>query len=219
MVYTRWAEGLGLDWVRLNVATEIETTDNPARREGPKRSEASKLAILAAAREELTEHGWRGFSPDRLAKRAKASKQTIYRWWPSVAAIAVEAAIAVIDEPKYVQNETLDVRMSHFIDPIANLARAGDGAHLLRSALLAAADDAHAGEVFRHWFNSKFRNPLKTLLAEAAMRGQIKRDYDIDAVSEMLFGPVWHRLVMMRGPLPQVIALRAAQYVVTALRP
>merc|ERR1711916_284977 len=150
------AEGLGLDWVRLNVATEIETTDNPARREGPKRSEASKLAILAAAREELTEHGWRGFSPDRLAKRAKASKQTIYRWWPSVAAIAVEAAIAVIDEPKYVQNETLDVRMSHFIDPIANLARAGDGAHLLRSALLAAADDAHAGEVFRHWFNSEF---------------------------------------------------------------
>lgn len=218
MIYTLKAEYLGLNRVGQNVTTEIETTDNPARREGPKRSEASKLAILAAAREELTEHGWRGFSPDRLAKRAKASKQTIYRWWPSIASIAVEAAIAVIEDPKYIQSETLDVRLSHFIDPIANLARVGDGAHLLRSALLAAADDAHAGEIFRHWFNSKFRKPLKTLLAEAAARGQIKRDYDIDAVSEMLFGPVWHRLVMMRGPLPQVIALRAAQYVIAALR-
>ena len=193
--------------------------DKPPRREGPKRSEASKQAILKAAREELIEQGWRGFSPDRLAKRARASKQTIYRWWPSIASIAVEAAISRVEDPIIVSNQPIDAQMASFIKPISELARVGDGAHLLRSALLAAADDAQAGEVFRQWFNAHFRKPLKTTLAEAAARGRIKRDYDIDATCEMLFGPVWHRLVLMRGPLPEVLAMRSAQNVLAALRP
>lgn len=199
--------------------TPAETDKLTVRREGPKRSEASRQAILAAAREELTEHGWRGFSPDRLAKRARASKQTIYRWWPSIASIAVEAAIDKIDDPVVNSSDPIDVQLSGFIRPIVELARAGDSAHLLRSALLAAADDAQAGEAFRLWFNERFRKPLKTVLAEAAVRGRIKRDYDTDMASEMLFGPVWHRMVLMRGPLPEIIAMRAAQSVVAALRP
>jgi AcrR family transcriptional regulator len=200
--------------------TTIVTTDpSDARREGPKRSESSRQAILAAAREELAEQGWRNFSPDRLAKRAKASKQTIYRWWPSIAAIAVEAALEMVPDPKTRDGAPLDETLRSFIDPIAGLARVGDGAHLLRSALLAAADDAHAGEVFRHWFNTQYRKPLKAVLAEAAMRGKIRRDWDIDTACELLFGPIWHRMVLMRGPLPEMIALRAAQSMIAALRP
>ena len=189
------------------------------RREGPKRSESSKQAILAAAREELAEQGWRNFSPDRLAKRAKASKQTIYRGWPSIAAIAVEAALETIPDPKIPPKAELDEILKQYLSPIADLARVGDGAHLLRSALLAAADDSHAGEVFRHWFNTKYRKPLKAVLAEAAVRGKIKRDWDIDTACELLFGPLWHRMVLMRGPLPEVIALRASQSMLAALRP
>ncbi|MAP94468.1 MAG: TetR family transcriptional regulator [Ponticaulis sp.] len=198
--------------------TTVPTSIKP-RREGPKRSEASRQAILAAARDELVDSGWRGFSPDRLSRRAKASKQTIYRWWPSVASIAVEAAISKIDDPISAPGKPLDVQLSELLQPIARFARAGDGAHLLRSALLAAADDPHAGEVFRHWFNSRYRKALKTVLAEASTRGHIKRDYDIDSASEILFGPTWHRLVVMRGPLPEVIPLRSAQSLLAALRP
>lgn len=190
-----------------------------ARREGPRRSESSRQAILIAAREELSETGWRNFSPDRLAKRARASKQTIYRWWPSVATIAVEAALDVIPDPKLPANAALDVSLRAFLEPIAHVARVGDGAHLLRSALLAAADDAEAGEVFRNWFNTKIRKPMKAVLAEAAVRGKIKRDWDIDQACEILFGPIWHRLVLMRGPLPDVVTIRASQALIAALRP
>ncbi len=195
------------------------SASSEARREGPKRSESSKKAILAAARLELSEQGWRNFSPDRLARRAKASKQTIYRWWPSVASIAVEAALEMVEIPHVDQTEDLEVALRKYLDPIADLARVGDGAHLLRSAFLAASDDSHAGEVFRHWFNTHFRKPMKAVLAEAAVRGKIKRDWDIDAVTELLFGPIWHRMVLMRGPLPEVITQRAAKAVVAALRP
>ena len=44
--------------------------DADRRRVGPKRSEASTNAVLVAAYAELAEHGWRGFSVDRVAKNA-----------------------------------------------------------------------------------------------------------------------------------------------------
>lgn len=203
----------------MTVDIKSERTAQPApRRQGPKRSSASKAAILKAAREELSEFGWRNFSADRLARRAQASKQTIYRWWPSIATIAVEAALEIIEPPRIEAGADLFVQLPRFIEPLASVARAGDGAHLLRSALLAAADDAHAGEVFREWFNRTLRKPLKSVLVEAAVRGKIRKDWDIDQASELLFGPVWHRLVMMRGPIPDVLATRAAQGTIQALR-
>ena len=67
-------------------------------RKGPTRSEASKAAILDATRVEMAESGWRGFSVDAVAKRASASKQTIYKWWPSIGAMCVDAALALIPD-------------------------------------------------------------------------------------------------------------------------
>ena len=63
---------------------ETALEDGVRRRVGPRRSEASTNAVLVAAYTELSEHGWRDFSVDRVAKTAKASKQTIYRWWKSI---------------------------------------------------------------------------------------------------------------------------------------
>ncbi|MEL6662288.1 MAG: helix-turn-helix domain-containing protein, partial [Pseudomonadota bacterium] len=67
-----------------------------ARKQGPKRSEESRTAILSATRDELAEAGWRKFSVDSVAKRARASKQTIYRWWPSVGAMCVDAGLELL---------------------------------------------------------------------------------------------------------------------------
>lgn len=199
---------------RVKLAEDVQT-----RREGPKRSAASKRAIFEAARSELAEGGWRQFSADRLSRRARASKQTIYRWWPSLAALAVEATLDLIEPPRVGPGVELDVQLTRFLEPLSELARKGDGAHLLRSGLLAAADDAAAGEVYRKWFNGVFRAPLKAVLAEAAMRGKIRKDWDIDVACELLFGPVWHRVVILRGPLPEAVTKRAANSLMQALRP
>ena len=67
-------------------------------RKGPSRSEESRAAILEATRAELAESGWRTFSVDAVAKRASASKQTIYRWWPSIGAMCVDAALALVPD-------------------------------------------------------------------------------------------------------------------------
>jgi AcrR family transcriptional regulator len=191
------------------------------RRVGPRRSEASTNAVLVAAYTELSEHGWRGFSVDRVAKNAKASKQTIYRWWKSAACLAVDAALATLAEVKPALPSTVDVkdRIAALIEPMLVAVRTGDGAHAWRGALLAAADDSEAGEIFRAWFSESVKIPLRHILAEQALKGAVRRDWDIDLATELLFGPVWHRLIAMRGPVPEVYSRRLVESVLKALSP
>jgi AcrR family transcriptional regulator len=200
----------------------VEESDR--RRVGPRRSEASTKAVLDAAYVELSEHGWRGFSVDRVAKNAKASKQTIYRWWKSAACLAVDAALGRLGEarpPTANGGGTADVRdrVAALIEPLLLAVRTGDGAHAWRGALLAAADDQEAGEIFRGWFSESVKIPLRHILAEQALKGAIRRDWDIDLATELLFGPIWHRLIAMRGPVPESYSRRLVESVLKALAP
>ena len=193
--------------------------DAEKRRVGPKRSEASTKAVLEAAYREMSEHGWRGFSVDRVAKNAKASKQTIYRWWKSAACLAVDGALGTLGEPKAPAATDVRDRMAALIEPMLVAVRTGDGAHAWRAALLAAADDQDAGETFRGWFSERVKIPLRHILAEQALKGSIRRDWDIDLATELLFGPVWHRLIAMRGPVPESYSRRLVESVLKALSP
>jgi AcrR family transcriptional regulator len=57
---------------------------------GARRNPASAGAILDAAEAVLAEAGYSGFSIEAVARRARAGKPTIYRWWPSKAALLLE---------------------------------------------------------------------------------------------------------------------------------
>ena len=72
------------------------TQKTPMPRKGQRSSEESRAAILQATREEMTENGWRKFSVDKVSRKAKASKQTIYRWWPAIGNMCGEAALDLV---------------------------------------------------------------------------------------------------------------------------
>ncbi len=54
---------------------------------GAQRNPESETAILDAAESLLAEQGFSGFSIEAVARRARAGKPTIYRWWPNRVAL------------------------------------------------------------------------------------------------------------------------------------
>src|SRR5215831_476587 len=62
----------------------------PARGPIP-RGERARERILRAALEVLADHGMTGFTIEAVARRAGASKATLYRRWPSRGALLVDA--------------------------------------------------------------------------------------------------------------------------------
>jgi len=183
--------------------------ETKTRRQGPKRSEASRAAILVATREELAENGWRKFSVDNVARRARASKQTIYRWWPSIGAMCLEAGLAMLP-PMQSRGRDPRERVADLLKPIEAAARIGTGHAVLRASMIAATDDPGAGEAWRGWIHSGVRSPLRIIMAELAAKRVIRKDWDIDAATETLLGPLWHRLVIMRAPVPEGFAMDTA---------
>src|SRR5439155_10144682 len=60
------------------------------RPRGRPRSEAARRAILAAAGELMLSGGLAAATMDAIAARAGVSKATIYKWWPSRGAVALD---------------------------------------------------------------------------------------------------------------------------------
>ncbi|GHJ24488.1 hypothetical protein TPA0909_61020 [Streptomyces albus] len=56
-----------------------------------RRSERSRQAILRASMELVGEVGYPKLTIEAIAARAGVGKQTIYRWWPSKAAVLLDA--------------------------------------------------------------------------------------------------------------------------------
>jgi AcrR family transcriptional regulator len=62
------------------------------RASGPlRRGKHARRRVLSAALEVLAESGMPGFRIESVARRAGASKATLYRHWPSASALLVDA--------------------------------------------------------------------------------------------------------------------------------
>ena len=56
---------------------------------GRPRDEEARNAILRASLSLVKEFGYRSLTIEKIAQRAGTGKTTIYRWWPSKAAVVV----------------------------------------------------------------------------------------------------------------------------------
>jgi len=187
-------------------------------RKSPRRSEDSRAAILEATREELAENGWRKFSVDKVSRRAKASKQTIYRWWPAIGNMCVEAAISLIPAHRNTGRDPAE-RIADLLAPLEHAIRTGSGHAVLRGAIIASCDDKDAGETWRAWLKDNIRAPLRMLLAEIASKKVIRRDYDLEDALDTLTGPIWNRVLILRAPLPDGFGNKQAKLLLRQLAP
>jgi len=68
-------------------------TSFPVRRRG----DVLRDAVFAAALDEIAEHGVRGASMDRIARRAGTGKSALYRRWPNVRALALDVFLSTLE--------------------------------------------------------------------------------------------------------------------------
>lgn len=201
------------------MADETLMTDQISKpRKGQRTSEESRAAILQATREEMAESGWRKFSVDKVSRRAKASKQTIYRWWPAIGNMCIEAAVELIPDRSKLGRDPVE-RIAALIQPLEDTTRLGSGHTVLRTAMIAASDDKDAGETWRTWMKDNVRAPLRLVLAEIAARKVVRRDFDLDACVDALTGQLWARVMIMRAPLPEGFSETQAKDLLKSLAP
>lgn len=172
-------------------------------------SSASTHAMLSATRRELASNGWREFNLQNVMNDTRSGMAILDKKWSSLAELAVDSVLDVLEPPSIESRLPIVEQLCRLVDPFADMSRAASGMNLVRGMLLAAADDQAAGTLFRNHLNTHFRRPLKQILAQAAAAKKIRQTYDIDFAIEILFGPLWHRVLITRAPLSEAAVTRA----------
>ncbi|MCG2621981.1 TetR/AcrR family transcriptional regulator [Arthrobacter sp. I2-34] len=169
------------------------------------RSEQSHKAILEATMALLDESGpaltVQKLSIERIAREAGVSKTTIYRWWPSKAAVVIDTFLEnhVARTPVREDVPAIDALREH----LASLAAiyAGPEGRLISQLVAEAQYDEATMTEFKERFWIPRSRAVTVLIRRAMEEGTIRSDLDPMLATELLYSPVYFRLLFQSGPL------------------
>ena len=186
------------------------TTRSPGR----PRSESARRAILGATAELIERSGYGRVTMESIARRAGVSKQTVYRWWPTKAAILLEAlneGAAAISPLRDTGSFETDLRT--FLR--STVAGAGRNGRLLAALMAEAQFDEDLAEAFRTGFLARRREILRELLDRGRGSGELAATAELDFLVELVFGMLWYRILAQNRPLNRAFADRLTHSVLT----
>jgi AcrR family transcriptional regulator len=138
--------------------------------------------LLSVTLQLLQQEGYDGLTVDAVAARARASKATVYRRWPTKAELVLAAFIegvrqvAVAPETGTLRGDLLQIG-----EVICDQARTHGST--MRAVLVEASRNPALNEVMQHQFLDQRKALFKQILGQAVDRGEIDRA----AISEDLW--------------------------------
>jgi AcrR family transcriptional regulator len=187
---------------------------------GRRRSERSHRAIVTATQELLVERGYRQLTIEGVAARAGVGKQTIYRWWPSRAALVLEAYLAgsdAISPPADSESTRDDIR--ELLVWLARVLAQPIGGRVVAGLIADLQHDPDLAEGFRRDVVPARRRAMLAALERGRERGEIRPDADLAVAVDALHGAVFYRLLLSGEPLDEMFAERVADQVLDGLAP
>lgn len=193
--------------------------DGPARviPLGRPRDPAIDDAVLAATREILVEQGYSKLTFELVARRARVSRPTIYRRFPSKAHLVHESVYdrAALSSLPDTGDFAADVR-SMLRRSFATYARPE-----VQAAVPGLIVDLHDDTALRASVIDGLEQPVRrhfaTLVNGAIERGELRPDVDADVLFDALYGALVQR-VIVRGLVDVEFADAVADLVVCGAR-
>lgn len=192
-----------------------DTAAAPTRAPIP-RGERARERVLRAALEVLADHGMPGFTMEAVARRAGASKATVYRRWPSRATLLVDAmdlAFQPLPLPATGQLRT------DLIDLVSRLQAllSGQPYPRLMAAFIDAAERDPALAGLHAQLTRRRREPLRHVLDQARRSGDIPATTDLELAVDLLAGPAFYQRFIAHRPLPCHYATAVVDHVLAAI--
>ncbi|MET8172068.1 TetR/AcrR family transcriptional regulator [Streptomyces clavifer] len=192
-----------------------------------RRSDRSRRAIYDAALALVGETGYARTTIEGIAARAGVGKQTIYRWWPSKAAVLMEAFLdlagrqaeeaagegegGIPDTGDLAADLRLVLRAT--VDELNDPAIAGPTRALTAEGIV---DPALGARFVEHLLDPSIQLYV-TRLRAAQASGELRADIDPRIALELLIAPLTHRWLLRTLPLTHAYADAIVDYALGGL--
>jgi AcrR family transcriptional regulator len=179
------------------------TTDaDRPRRRSRRPADQVRRDVLAAAADLLFDEGMSGFTIDKVAARSGASKMTIYKWWPSKGALALDGYFEkVAPELTFPDTGDIEADLRSQLHAFLRVLRDSPAGAAIAELIGLAQTDSELKAGYLKRYSSPRRAAAVTAMERAKARGQLRADLDPEAVVDQLWGACYHRLLIPDQPL------------------
>lgn len=170
--------------------------DERRRRERPRR------AILRSASKLFHRHGLRQLTIEAIAEDAGVGKATIYRWWPSKAALVLDAIHEQVG-PEIAFPDTGSTREDLRLQ-IASLIAILTSTRTGKAYIALVAESQHdtsLAEAIREHLIASRRAATREVFERGIARGELRADIDIEVAIDALYGALYYRLLVSHEPV------------------
>ncbi|MBY8883652.1 TetR/AcrR family transcriptional regulator C-terminal ligand-binding domain-containing protein [Streptomyces sp. PTM05] len=178
-------------------------TPTPERRlpGGPVLQDSVTEAIATAFFEELASSGYARLSLEAVAKRAGAGKAAIYRRWSSKLEMTVALASAVaVDAAGEIDTGTLRGDVLAFLTDVAGALRHSLPSRIVPDLLAECARNPELAQALFTAVRDTRRANATRMLERAVERGELPPEVDRELALDLLAGPLYWRLAVIRTP-------------------
>jgi AcrR family transcriptional regulator len=175
---------------------------------------------MEATAELLRERDLPAISADDIARRAGVSKATIYRWWESKSALALDAFLEELSRREGAMPDTGSLRGDLYASLRARsrVLTANPWLGRTMATLVAsAASDPGLREVYLEHVVRPLRAQARVFFDRAIERGEIGSDVNVDVALDLIYGAMYHRVFHGHAPLGDRFAKAVVDTVVAGI--
>jgi AcrR family transcriptional regulator len=167
-----------------------------------RRSDRARIAVLHAADDLLVERGYAAVTIEGIAARAGVAKQTIYRWWPSKFDVLMDTFLQDAEGALRIPDTgTTAGDLRQHLRQLAGFLTGSAAGKVMLALIGQAQHDETMAAVFRRRYLDERRALDRTILERGVARGEIRADTDLDLAIDLIYGPVYHRVLLTGLPV------------------
>lgn len=187
------------------------------RKPGRPRSEEAHQALLDATVRLMEVMPIRNITIGGIAKEAGVGKPTIYRWWDSKFALVMDAFLAsAAPQVPFSQSASATDALTLQVKRVIKLLRGRSG-RIVAEMVGEGQSDPHILEEFRDRFFSHLLAPARVVIERGKESGELDAGLDTDLTLDLIYGPIYYRLLVGHQPLDEAFAKALPDRVITAL--
>jgi AcrR family transcriptional regulator len=202
----------------MSTLQELVVPETMPRRSGRRRSADAEQQILAATRELLATGGVRTLTMEKVALRAGVAKTTVYRRYSSRDDLALAVLVDMVRTVAAVPdlNDTRD-ELVHFLRATITVLGQTLMGRVMQGLVSELATNERLSSAFRERVVALRVAELRRLVDRGVERGELREDLDLALVHELLFGPIYYRLLLSGAPMDPAIAERLVDAVLPSM--
>jgi AcrR family transcriptional regulator len=202
--------------------SEARATPAGQQKRGRGRRPAAEVRdeILDAAGALLLSQGMTGFTIERVAEEAGASKTTIYKWWPSKGALALDGYFHAVESSlAFPDSGDIEADLTAQARSFARLLTETPAGQVIAELIGQAQTDPELAAALLTRYSGPRRRLAVETMERAKARGDLGADVDLETVVDQLWGACYHRLLLPNVPITEDFAESLVHNLVHGIRP